>query len=341
MPDLAATAEPYQPAVDLPPIPGLLFRHLRAPADYRAMNSVANASRAHEGMAYFTTEADLANTYDHLSNCDPSRDVVLVEIADRLVGYGRMSWSREHGGDLVFEAICYIDPECLRQGIGRALLMTLERRASEIGNTMPIEGARFLQAESSDSSAGRVALLLASGYSPIRHGFLMVRPTLEDQDDAPLPAGLQIREVRPEHMRVIWEADQEAFRDHWGSGQGTEEDYLEFLNDPTQGDTSLWRIAWDGQEVAGQVRSFINEEENRRFGRTRGWVENISVGRRWRHRGLARALMAASFPLLRARGMTEGALSVDAQNPTGALAVYESVGFLPVSSEAVYRKPLP
>src|SRR2546421_7063203 len=114
MPDLAATAEPYQPAVDLPPIPGLLFRHLRAPADYRAMNSVANASRAHEGMAYFTTEADLANTYDHLSNCDPARDVVLAEIADRLVGYGRTSWFREYGGGRLFFGVCLRHPHCRR-----------------------------------------------------------------------------------------------------------------------------------------------------------------------------------------------------------------------------------
>ena len=68
---------------------------------------------------------------------------------------------------------------------------------------------------------------------------------------------------------------------------------------------SLWRVAWDGDEVAGQVRSFINAEENERRGRLRGYTEHISVRRPWRRRGLARALIAASFPLLRARGMTE------------------------------------
>ena len=142
-----------------------------------------------------------------------------------------------------------------------------------------------------------------------------------------------------EQLRAIWDADQEAFEDHWGASQPSEEDWLEFSSSPHL-DPTLWRVAWAGHQVAGQVRSFINAEENRRYGRRRGWVEHISVRRPWRHRGLARALMAASFPLLRARGMTEGALHVDAENLSGALRVYESMGFSPVSRETVYRKPL-
>ena len=50
--------------------------------------------------------------------------------------------------------------------------------------------------------------------------------------------------------------------------------------------------------------------------------------------------MAASFPLLRARGMTEGILGVDTQNPSGALRVYASMGFAPISLGTTYRKPI-
>lgn len=88
------------------------------------------------------------------------------------------------------------------------------------------------------------------------------------------------------------------------------------------------------------VRSFINVDENERRGRRRGYVEHISVRRPWRRRGLARALIAASFPLLRARGMEEGALGVDTENTSGALRVYEACGFRPVARSATYRKPL-
>jgi mycothiol synthase len=333
----SVTAPPYEPAVELPAIPGLVFRHLEPPADYPHMNAVANAARTAEGMHYYTSDADFANFYGHLSNCDPARDVVVVEIDGAVVGYARSTWYREHAGVWIYENICFLHPDWLRRGIGAAMLATNEARLRQVASAHPGDEPRFFQAETSDQSAGRIALLLAAGYGPIRHGYLMVRPNLDDQPDAPLPRGLEIREVRPDHLRAIWEADQEAFRDHWGSGARGEEDYQAFATDPTQGDTSLWRIAWDGDQVAGQVRSYINAAENDKFGRRRGWVENISVRRPWRGRGLARALMAASFPLLQARGMTEGALTVDTENP-GALHLYESVGFKAVSGDTTYRK---
>jgi ribosomal protein S18 acetylase RimI-like enzyme len=100
-------------------------------------------------------------------------------------------------------------------------------------------------------------------------------------------------------------------------------------------------VAWDGDQIAGQIRGYINTDENERFGLKRGWVENISVRRPWRRRGLARALISATIEGLRERGMTEAALGVDTQNVTGALHLYESVGFRPVSKSTTYRKAMP
>jgi ribosomal protein S18 acetylase RimI-like enzyme len=182
--------------------------------------------------------------------------------------------------------------------------------------------------------------VVAAGFAPVRHGYEMVRPTVDDLPDAPLPDGLEIRPVLPEHRRAIWEAGNEAYQDAWGATESTEDEYELWMTDPNQADTSLWRIAWDGQEVSGQVRSYIDAQENARFGRLRGYTENILVGRKWRRRGLARALIAASFPLLRARGMQEAALRVDTENVSGALRVYERCGFRPVSRHTTFRKPL-
>src|SRR5204862_410570 len=81
--------------------------------------------------------------------------------------------------------------------------------------------------------------------------YTMVRPTLDDLPDADLPAGLEIREVRPEHMEAIFQAQTEALRDHWGFAEPGERERQEFFNDPVRSDTSLWRVAWDGDQVAG------------------------------------------------------------------------------------------
>jgi ribosomal protein S18 acetylase RimI-like enzyme len=88
------------------------------------------------------------------------------------------------------------------------------------------------------------------------------------------------------------------------------------------------------------VRGYINAAENEHYGRKRGHVEHISVRKPWRRRGLARALIAATFPLLRARGMTEGALGVDTQNENNALRLYQSCGFEVVHTTSVWERSL-
>ncbi|MFI5254803.1 MAG: GNAT family N-acetyltransferase [Candidatus Limnocylindrales bacterium] len=330
------------PGVDLPPVPGLVMRRLRAPADYPAMNHVANLARVAAGDRFATSDEEFAKFYGHLPNCDPARDLFVFAVDDVVVGYARTTGYQEVGGEKsrINEVICFLDPAWQRHGIGRAMLSALEARVGEIAAAEPGVPLRYLQADVGHKALGAQALLTAAGYEAVRYGFTMRRPTLDDQPAAPMPEGLEIREVRPEHLRAIWEADQEAFRDHWGIGEPTEAGYLEFLDTASPDEVALWRVAWDGDQVAGQVRSYISEAGNQRDGVKHGWVENISVRRPWRHRGLARALMAASFPLLRAKGMEEGMLTVDTENLSGALRIYQSVGFEQVGVDTVYRKRL-
>jgi mycothiol synthase len=68
-------------------------------------------------------------------------------------------------------------------------------------------------------------------------------------------------------------------------------------------------------------------EEHTALGIERGWLEHISVRRPWRRRGLGRAITAESLRRLRAAGMTDAMLGVDADNPTGAVGLYEGLGF--------------
>jgi ribosomal protein S18 acetylase RimI-like enzyme len=330
-------ANSFRPSVDLPPIPELAFRHLRVPDDFAAMTEIANASRIGGGASFLTTVDNMANFYSHLVNCDPARDVVTVSVADKLIGYARCAWYDQLVGGRVYELIGFLAPPWRRHRIGRAMLATLEARIAEIVAADPVEPA-LLEVEVDDGDVGKATLLEQAGYAPARYHFTMVRPDLADHAAA-MPTGLEIRDVRPEHLRAIWEAHEDAFADHWGAAISSEAAYKEFRTSP-MADPRLWRVAWDGEQVAGQVRSFINAEENRRYGRQRGWVEYISVRRPWRRRGLARALIAASFPVLRARGMTEGALTVDTENLTGARGLYESMGFEPVARDTTYRKAL-
>jgi mycothiol synthase len=86
--------------------------------------------------------------------------------------------------------------------------------------------------------------------------------------------------------------------------------------------------------------SFIDKDQNEIYGRKRGYTENICVRRPWRKQGLAKALIASSLVALKERGMTEAGLGVDSENTSGALHLYEFMGYRVVKRSTIYRKPL-
>ena len=229
-------------------------------------------------------------------------------------------------------------------GIGRAMLRWLEARLREVAaaEQHPPERPKFFQAYSDVNVIGTVALFESEGYAPVRYSYEMLRPSLDDIPDFPLPDGLEVRPARPEHYRAIWDANVEAFRDHWGYSEPTEEDYQGYVESKTYFQPELWQIAWDTAtgEVAGQVKTYILEAANEKYNRLRGYTEGISVRRPYRRRGLARALIVRSLRAQRDRGMTESALGVDSENLSGATRVYEDCGFRTVKRFATFRKPM-
>lgn len=324
--------------VDLPPIAGLVSRDLRRPHDYPAMAALLNRSLETEGIGQSATSDEIAATYDHLIGFDPEADMAVVELEENLVAYMLVEWRQELAGDWVYTIWGRVDPPFRRRGIGGALFAAAERRAVEIGASHP-DGVKILETSSEGANPPAQTLIAAAGFQPTAHEALMVRPDLENIPAAPLPEGLEIRPVEPDHLRPIWEAAWQAFRDHAGAREPASDDWERFLTDPRR-DESLWKIAWDGDGVVGQVRSFISPEENLRFGRHRGYTEDISTNRAWRRRGVAKALICASLRHLGDIGMTEAALGVHTENLTGAFRLYESLGYRVTETGTIYQKPL-
>jgi ribosomal protein S18 acetylase RimI-like enzyme len=326
---------------DAPAVPGLVFRHFRGKSDYPHMAAVIGASADADGIERADSAEDIAAAYAHLSNSDPARDMIFAEIDGEVASYGRGWWQEEPDGPYIYGLVGFLAPAWRRMGIGRAMLRWLEARLREVAADHPQQRPKFFQAFTDLSAVGLVALLESEGYAPVRYGHEMVRPSLDDIPDFPLPDGLVVRPALPEHYRAIWEADFEAFRDHWGYTSPTEKDYQAWVNNKAFFQPEMWQIAWDTatNEVAGQVKAFIHRDENEKYNRRRGYTEGISVRRPYRRRGLARALIARSLRDQRDRGMTESALGVDSENQTGATRVYEDCGFRAVKRSAIYRKP--
>jgi mycothiol synthase len=324
-----------------PSIPGLKFRHLQGLSDHAQIAAVLIASEAADQSIREVTADEIARAYQRMSNCDPYTDIVFAEIAGKMVGYSRGWWSDESAPERMYNHNGFLVPEWRRKGIGQAMLLWMEQRLHAIALTHPPELVKLYQVNVSQYQKGTAIMLERSGYRPVRYYLLMVRPSLDDIPQFPLPAGLEIRPVSPAHYRLIWKIIEETSQDEWGHKQPTEADYQEWLDSPNF-QPGLWQVAWDKttNEVVGQVLTYIYYDENKQFNRQRGYTEGIAVARAWRRRGVARALISQSLLAQKAAGMTESALVADSDSTFGVTRFYEGCGFQIVKCDTLYRKPM-
>jgi mycothiol synthase len=327
--------------IDLSTLPGLHARPYRGPVDHPAMAEMMTRWYAASGFEGVATVAEVDHTYAHLEHCDPLTDMVMVESADgRLAGYTRTEWQQVEGGERKYFVFAKLDPDWVGTDLAAALLEANRARARAIASGHAVDCPKLFEGWSEDDRERILAdAYRAMGFRPVTFGATMVRSHLDDVPATSLPAGLKIRPVHESHLRAIWEADKEAFRDHWGYSEPTEEDWERFLGFPHR-DESLWKVAWEGDRVVGQVRSFINRAENDELGLRRGWTEFISTARDWRKRGVARALICESLRELKDRGMSDAALGVHTENPTGAFHLYESLGYEVQERYTTFQQPV-
>lgn len=318
-------------------VEGVTFRSA-TPEDWAAIADVLNRSNRGDDIEEMRSGAELRGDYEPMEHFRITRDVMIAEIDGRAVAC-HFGYRLLRGSTLALETWGAVVPEHRGQGIGTALMRATRARLAEEAADDPRPGSREFRTFALDTERAAVSLLDAEGYVPIRFGFEMRRFLTGALPEHPLPDGLELRPVTSDQHRAIFDADNEAFRDHWGVREPGEGDFVRHFESPTT-DTSLWCVAWDGAEVAGVVMNAIFSDENAALGIRRGWLEHVSVRRPWRGRGLAKALCAASFRVLRQRGLDEAWLGVDAANPTGALQLYEGLGFAVARRWQVFARPL-
>ena len=320
-----------------PPVPGLAFRRLRDKGDYAGFAALLVAGNAVDGLDYAPDPENLAVDYQNYPGLDPVRDLLFAEIDGQIVAYAE-GVRQVRDGLTLYAIDGMVHPAWRGRGLGRALLRHVEAYQHERAGGQDDPGGRELHLWIPDRPAPR-ALLESEGYRVVRHGFRMRRPVAGDLPDQPLPAGIELRDVDVDHHRPIFDATNHAFEDHWGHREPTEADFRRNFDSPDL-DTRLWSVAWDGDQIVGSVQTYIWAEENRLLGISRAWMERISIRREWRGRGIAKALIVDNLRRLQQAGIGEVMLGVDAQNPTGALQLYERLGFEVHDASRAYRKEM-
>jgi mycothiol synthase len=331
--------DPYITAPDAPSLPGLAFRHFTGKEDYSAMVKVLNGSKQEDQLEFSISVEDIANEFNHLYNFDPYTDMVFVEMNGDVIGFSEVWWE-----DLEEMWICshvtHLLPEWRGKGIRKTMLHYNEQRGRDIGLDHPVDKPRFFQALTQETETHLTSLLKSENYSPVRYGFRMVRSLPEPIPDIPLPEGIEVRPAHPDQYWVIWRAACHSLRDLWQGSRFRDEMFEEWMGDSTF-NPALWVVAWDtDNKVAGTVLNYIDKAENEEYHCKRGHVEFVTVGRPHRGKGLAKALIARSLSRLKEEGMTEAVLGVDGENPSGAVHLYEGMGFNPIQRRVIFQKPM-
>ena len=315
---------------EAPAIPGLVLGHFRGEKDLANIAAVINASLAADRNSERITAEGLANIYAHPVHWDPQQDALLVEVDGTLIGYANTEWRDEDDGACPHLINLHLVTEWRGCGLELAMQRHMERCARVAAAGRPTGVRHWFASKVPETWHARSEMLLALGYTPVRHYFEMQRPLDDELPQALLPTGLTLRPSLPEHYRAIWEAAEECFRDQQDHVAPSEESYRAWVETPGL-DPSLWLVAWDGDQVAGAAINVIHKG-------AWGEMDDLFVRRPWRKQGLGRALLVGSLHLFKARGLTTAGLGVDAENVSGALDLYESVGFCPYQRVVSYRK---
>lgn len=244
----------------------------------------------------------------------------------------RLAPEQEFVGILDFD----IDPKCRNSGIAEAILAWAEQRMLTAGQgaSLPL----VLHSGCRDTVDARRSLLTQLGFQPERY-FLKLKRSLETEiPKSVLPEGWKIRSVTRDDAQAWVDMFNETFVDHWNHHPISVEEYLHYMTlsdyDPN---LDIVAEAPDGQ-MAAFCYSEIDPDRNQRLEILEGHVCLLGTRRGYRRRGLARVMLLESLQRLQLAGMNIASIGVDAQNPLGALRLYESAGFSREHSSTVFRK---
>lgn len=319
-------------------LPGATWRPLTL-QDVAAYVRLHEDSRVADASPEVTT-AEVARHELTDPNCPLAMNTLALELPDRSLAASMQVMVRLHGID---SRRVYLSgtthPAQRGKGIGTAILDWALARADEILADEPGELVRVVETFTEVRLAEVVALHEAAGFRPARWYFDMRRDLRQPLPEMPDLGGLRLEPYAPDLAERVRLVHNEAFADHWGSEPITPEIWgREFAGDPFfRGDLSF--VVLDGEEIAGYTVNYVIDSDWEATGVREGWVGQLGVRRPWRKRGLGTALLVRSMEAFRAAGLDAATLSVDAENPTGALGVYERVGFRPIRRSVRLQRP--
>ncbi len=278
-----------------------------------------------------TTLSDMRRWWQ-MPNFDLATDAwLIVSPENQIVAFADLS----HEKHVRLHPNATIHRAYLHRGIGTYLLQLQELRAQQ---HLPLAEAdarvtmvSWLNSKDQETSH----LLEQHGFKRIRSSYRMAIELTEQPASPVWAEGITLHTLAEDTslLRAVYEADEDAFQDHWGYLSRTFAEFQHWESERENFDPTLWFLAMDGAQIAG-IGLCADEKEQG------GWVHSLGVRRLWRQQGIGMALLRYAFGEFYRRGIRKVYLGVDAQSLTGATRLYERAGMHVVKQYNIYEKEL-
>ena len=312
--------------------------------DLPAIRDMLLAIAAVRPTSYAPALADLNSDFDDPWVNPETATRVALTPEGAIVAYGRIMANPEPVDETRAHLDDDIHPAHRHQTLEGSLLDWLEMRGAEqlfeIAASHPGHQPLVLQLWCADDEHDRIASYQRRGFRPVRYSYRMRRDLRQPIPDRPVPAGLTLRNHAPDLDEGMRETRNESFSDGWSFDPVSSSDWQQFFVQRADSRSDFSFAILDGDHVAAFSMNRYDPLAAERTGLKVGWIGSLGTRRAWRKRGLASALLVASMRAFQAAGLEYAGLAVDAENPTGALGLYESLGFKPYMRNITFHKTL-
>lgn len=307
-------------------------------ADYEAIAALINACHEADDVERRTSVTEVQEDYAS-PRFDITRDLRLWrDKAGELVAVSEF-WHNPKPDQTEILGSVYFDihPQVRGDGLEDAAILWAEQRLRQTGQGLSLP--LVLHTGCRDKLTERRALLNRLGFTPERYFFQLKRSLQEPIAEQKIPTGWKIRSVNADADADAWVAMfNQSFVDHWNHNPMTLEDYRYYVALSEYNPTLDLVMETPTGKLVTFCYSSIDPEYNERLGRKEGHICLLGTRRGYRRQGLARTLLSEGLQRLKAEGMETATIGVDSQNPTGAVALYQSVGFAEDFRSTVFRK---
>ena len=316
-------------------------------ADIPAHAALLAAIEAVDDTGEHYSEADLEEEYAN-PDVEVGKDIVGAWEGSggdaELVGY--FSIYPRHADD-TYQKIHVegaVRPDRRGRGIGAVLVRAMIDRADAVHREKHPDMPAKLMLTGLSTNEEQARLLADAGFGPERYSFVMRTLLGSVTEPEPLPDGYRLERYDESWSAAMHAAHNEAFLDHPNFTPWTDVMWKQWVTDSRNFRPALSLVVVHEDDPSTVVAYIQSNEFDAYFeatGRREAYVAKVGTRREHRGKGLAGRMLRHALWGYQQAGYEEASLDVDSENPTGALGIYERVGFAMEKRFTDYTLTLP